>query len=239
MIKKIHYCWFGGNPLTEIANKCISSWKEHMPEYEIVEWNESNYDVTAIPYIKQAYEQKKYAFVSDYARFDILNRYGGVYLDIDVEILKSVEPLLDKGVLGFESHLCINPGLIMYSTPDNMLYDEILGYYKGNDFNINYNVVNITTDILIKYGLKLDNTLQEIKNIKIYPMEYFNPRGEFYYKPTITPNTYSIHHYNASWTSYTTKERFAFKGKYGKNWKIMFFLRHPILTIKHIFSKRG
>ncbi|MBP3381927.1 MAG: glycosyl transferase, partial [Clostridia bacterium] len=79
--RKIHYCWFGGNPLPELAQKCIASWKKHCPDFEIVEWNESNYDVHKNPYIAQAYEQKKYAFVSDYMRFDILHRYGGVYLD--------------------------------------------------------------------------------------------------------------------------------------------------------------
>mgnify|MGYP001644804644 FL=1 len=95
--KIIHYCWFGGHPLPASALKCIESWRKYCPDYEIKEWNESNYDVNKIPYISQAYEVKKYAFVSDYARFDILYQYGGVYFDTDVEVIKPIDEIIEKG----------------------------------------------------------------------------------------------------------------------------------------------
>ena len=112
--KKIHYCWFGGNPLPLLAQKCIESWKKYLPDYEIIEWNEANYDVHKIPYISQAYKAKKYAFVSDYARVDILNEHGGVYFDTDVEVLKDLSPILAKGpFLGIEAAGAIANGLGM------------------------------------------------------------------------------------------------------------------------------
>lgn len=114
--KIIHYCWFGGNPLPELAQKCIASWKKFLPDYEIKEWNESNYDVRKIPYIEQAYNAKKYAFVSDYARFDILYQYGGIYFDTDVEVIKPFDEILKRRARhrkpGGESNLQGNTGFI-------------------------------------------------------------------------------------------------------------------------------
>lgn len=95
--KIIHYCWFGGNPLPKSAERCIASWRKFLPDYEIKEWNENNYDVHKIQYIQEAYEAKKYAFVSDYARFDILYQYGGIYFDTDVEVLKPLEDIIARG----------------------------------------------------------------------------------------------------------------------------------------------
>src|SRR5215510_15199585 len=110
--KIIHYCWFGGNPLSELALKCIASWKKYFPNYEIKEWNESNYDVHKIPYTSEAYNAKKYAFVSDYARFDILYQYGGIYFDVDVEVIKQFGDILnDTGFMGMETLSGCNAGL--------------------------------------------------------------------------------------------------------------------------------
>ena len=95
--KIIHYCWFGGNPLPPLAKKCIASWKKYLPDYEIRQWDESNYDVNKIPYIKEAYAAKKFAFVSDYARFDILYNYGGIYFDTDVEIISPLDCIISAG----------------------------------------------------------------------------------------------------------------------------------------------
>lgn len=92
--KKIHYCWFGRNPLPELARRCIESWKKYCPDYEIIEWNEDNYDINKIPYVKEAYQAKKWAFVTDYVRLDVVNKFGGIYLDTDVELLKSLDSLL-------------------------------------------------------------------------------------------------------------------------------------------------
>ena len=95
--KIIHYCWFGGNPLPELAIKCIESWKKYLPDYEIKEWNESNFDINCCAYVREAYEAKKWAFVSDYARFWILYQHGGLYFDTDVELIKSIDDLIVKG----------------------------------------------------------------------------------------------------------------------------------------------
>ena len=101
--KKIHYCWFGGNPLPNLALECIASWKKFLPEYEIKEWNEKNFDVNMIPYTAEAYRQKKYAFVSDYARFWILEKYGGIYFDTDVEVIRPLDDIIAAGnFMGFE-----------------------------------------------------------------------------------------------------------------------------------------
>ena len=119
--KIIHYCWFGRNPLPELARKCIASWRKYLPDYEIKEWNEDNFDVNIIPYTAEAYAQKKYAFVSDYARFWILYRYGGIYFDTDVEVIRPLDDIIARGCfMGFETDpapkqsgvdACVNPGL--------------------------------------------------------------------------------------------------------------------------------
>lgn len=102
--KIIHYCWFGRNPLPELAQKCIASWKKYLPDYEIKEWNEDNFDVNIIPYTAEAYAQKKYAFVSDYARFWILHKYGGIYFDTDVEVIRPIDDIIARGnFMGFET----------------------------------------------------------------------------------------------------------------------------------------
>ena len=104
--KKIHYCWFGRNPLPESAKKCIESWKKYCPEYEIIEWNEDNFDLTENRYAREAYEQKKWAFVSDYARLKIVYEQGGIYMDVDVELIKPLDELTElDGYMGFEKEI--------------------------------------------------------------------------------------------------------------------------------------
>lgn len=207
--KIIHYCWFGGNPLPDFALRCIDSWKKYFPDYEIKEWNETNDNLDACDYIKEAYEKKQWAFVSDYARFDILYQYGGIYFDTDVEVINSFENILSKGAWmgceALESQQKIVPGL--------GLYKEILDNYRNAHF-IDANggmdittVVVRTTEILKKHGFEADNmSIQEIEGITIYPPEYFGPvncnTGELF----ITENTRSIHHYAATWMSESEKK---------------------------------
>ena len=126
MQKTIHYCWFGRGDKPEKIKKCMASWSRICPDYKIVEWNEDNFDINICPYVKQAYEAKKYAFVSDYARFYALNKFGGVYLDTDVELLKDITPLLNSNFLGFESDTSVNSGLIMCAEADNELCKAML-----------------------------------------------------------------------------------------------------------------
>ena len=205
--KKIHYCWFGGNTLPLLAQKCIESWKKYLPDYEIIEWNESNYNVHKIPYISQAYEAKKYAFVSDYARVDILNEHGGVYFDTDVEVLKDLSPILNKGqFLGIEAPGAINNGLGMAAEKADAILVEILESYSKENFvnpDGTYNLKTVVTrvsDIFRNYGFTDDaDHVQEIANYNIYPAEYFSPKNVVTGIIRITENTYTIHHYDASW----------------------------------------
>lgn len=209
--KVIHYCWFGNNPLPALAVKCIDSWKKIFPDYEIKEWNETNYDVHFIPYIHEAYEAKKYAFVSDYARFDILYRYGGLYFDTDVEVIKPMDDIITKGpFMGCETGADkpgVNPGLGLGVNPGLGLYGELLQIYGGlhfvkTDGTLNLKtVVEYTTELLYKHGLKSTNEIQVCAGIWIYPQEYFCPISVDDGKLRITPNTVSIHHYAQSWQS--------------------------------------
>ena len=205
--KKIHYCWFGGNPLPVLAQKCIESWKKYLPDHEIIEWNETNYNVHKIPYISQAYQAKKYAFVSDYARVDILNEQGGVYFDTDVEVLKDLSPILNKGqFLGLEAAGAIANGLGMAAEAGDAILQEILASYQQEPFlyaDGTYNLKTVVTrvsDIFKKYGFTNEvENIQEIANYSIYPPEYFSPKNVVTGIIKLTENTYTIHHYDASW----------------------------------------
>lgn len=214
--KVIHYCWFGGNPLPELAEKCIASWRKYLPDYEIKLWDETNFDVNCCVYTRQAYEAKKYAFVSDYVRFRVLYENGGIYFDTDVEVINSLSDIIAAGpFMGFEkSSATVNdnsktggvaPGLGLGVNPGLGLYREILEKYEKIHFldaqgRPNYTtVVKYTTDVLLKYGLKLNNTLQKVCGINIYPSDYFCPSSFSDRTVVITQNTRTIHHFAESW----------------------------------------
>lgn len=210
--KIIHYCWFGGKPLPELAQKCIASWKKFCPDYEIKEWNESNYDVTKNNYMKKAFENKQWAFVSDYARLDIIYENGGTYFDIDVEVVRSLDSLLNlKGFMGIENEKTFagekfcNTGLGFGAIPKLPIIKEFRDNYEHINFikedgSFNQTVCSVfQTEILLKKGLKFDNSIQEIEGLTIFPAEYFAPKEFFSGKINLTENTYSIHHFDASW----------------------------------------
>ena len=205
--KIIHYCWFGKNPLPELAVKCIDSWRKFLPDYEIKEWNEDNYDIRKIQYISQAYDAKKYAFVSDYARFDILYQYGGLYFDTDVEVIKPLDEILKRGAFaGVESAGALNAGLGLASPAASPVYKEILDSYKDSSFIKADGSMDLTTvvtrvsDIFRKHGFTDKNEIQEVDGITVYPSEYFCPINPSTGELRITENTYTIHHYAATWT---------------------------------------
>ena len=218
--KVIHYCWFGRNELPETAVKCISSWRKYFPEYEIKEWNEDNFDVNVIPYTKEAYAAKKYAFVSDYARFDILYRYGGLYFDTDVEVIKNFEDIIGKGpFMGCEldytgkSDLKVAPGLGLGCDMHNSFYLKLLELYKtlkfkNEDGSINTKtIVEYTTDLLRREGLQSkDNEIQKVAGLYIYPSDFFCPKNYATGEIKITNNTCCIHHYDASWCTSAYKK---------------------------------
>ena len=212
--KKIHYCWFGGSPLPDSAKKYIETWKKYCPDYEIIEWNEKNFDIAQNQYCKEAYEAKKWAFVSDYARFWILYKYGGIYFDTDVEVIKPLDDIVAKGpFMGCErdgdknksAAIAAAPGLGLGVNPGLALYKEILDLYdtlhfKNSDGSLNLKtVVQYTTETLVKHGLKNTNQIQKCAGIYIYPQEYFCPKNIVTGKLEITKNTYTIHHFDGSW----------------------------------------
>lgn len=154
--KIIHYCWFGRNPLPESALKCIASWRKFFPDYEIVEWNEDNFDVNAIPYTAQAYAAKKYAFVSDYARLKILYDHGGLYFDTDVEVIKPFDDILAGGAfMGCEltaaQGCAVNPGLGLGVSAGSGLYNVLLDKYASLSFILEDGSLNLTT--IVSYSL--------------------------------------------------------------------------------------
>lgn len=216
--KVIHYCWFGRNPLPPLAIKCIDSWKKYLPDYEIKEWNEDNFDVNIIPYTAQAYQAKKYAFVSDYARFWILYHYGGIYFDTDVEAIKPIDDIVEKGAfMGIEKDynygITVAPGLGLGVEAGHPLYKEFMDYYSTYTFTDETGKMNMktivayTTEILFKHGLSNVPGIQTIEGIKIYPSEYFCPRNTVTKRFHITESTRTIHHYAASWNDSSMTKR--------------------------------
>lgn len=214
MIKKIHYCWFGGNPLPESAKKCINSWKKYCPGFEIVEWNEKNFDVNVCAYTREAYQAKKWAFVSDYARFKILYLEGGLYFDTDVEMIKPIDDIISKGAfMGCEA-FDIAPGLGLYAPPQLSIYKEFLEHYEQQHFIRKDGLYDLktvgsrVTKILCQYGYDIDriNETQTIRELKIYPSDFFCPIDYSTRNLCITKNTRTIHHYDGSW--YNERERY-------------------------------
>lgn len=217
--KRIHYCWFGGNPLPELAEKCIASWKKYCPDYEIVEWNESNFDINCCDYVREAYEAKKWAFVSDVARLYALVQHGGIYMDTDVEVLKPLDEFLSYEALsGFESKTQIPTGLMACREGQPLFaellheYDDIHFLRKDGSCDVTTNVTRITNACL-KYGLRLDNTLQTVNGFTLFPSDYFCPKDFETKITTITDNTYAIHHFDGSWLTEEDKYIQTARGK--------------------------
>ncbi|MBS5999921.1 MAG: glycosyl transferase [Haemophilus haemolyticus] len=208
--KKIHYCWFGNNPLPESVQRCIKSWSQYCPDYEIIEWNEGNYNVNKIPFIDKAYKEKKYAFVSDYARLDIIYNEGGIYLDTDVEIINNIDSLLKHNCfLGFEFAGEVNTGIGFGAIQNHQFIYENMQYYHNTEFDMNNIItcVNVTSSLLLEKGLQAIDESQVIDDIYIYSTEYFCPLNYKTNELNITTNTYSIHHYDATWQPFRMKIR--------------------------------
>lgn len=243
--KVIHYCWFGGNPLPEMAHKCIASWKRYLPDYEIKQWDESNFDVFQAPYVAEAYRLKKYAHVSDYARFWILYHEGGIYFDIDVEVIRPMDDILAKGsYAGFECpegspednpNGDINPGLGIAVPANHPFFKIMLDFYNYHHF-VRWNGKNsgnITHKVthFLDYNHKeiLDGGIMKVSGLFIYPIEYFCPLNYYTGELHITDNTRTIHHYMASWV----KKQNRFQGLMNR---IKYIYVRVICTLKHHFK---
>ena len=217
--KKIHYCWFGGKPLNKLGKKCLKSWKKFFPDYEIIEWNESNFNLNCCQYVQEAAKEKKWAFVSDYVRFKALYEQGGLYFDTDVEVVKPFDDILVNGAfMGCENpdldfSYAVNPGLGIAVAPGLDIYKEILEDYEKSSFykkdgTLNlYTIVQRTTEILRKHGLRDTMDIQKVADITIYPAEFFCPINMRTGRLEMTPNTHSIHRYAGSWCDKKSKTR--------------------------------
>ena len=206
--KIIHYCWVGNCPKPKSVLYCIESWRKFCPDYRIIEWNESNYDFSKNKYMRQAYEAKKWGFVPDYARLDIVYQYGGIYLDTDVEVFKSFDDVLDnESFWGFEQKNYVATSTIG-SCKHNSLIKMFLDAYNGRQFLKDDGTyddltnVAIITEILEGIGLKVNGKYQKIDGYgTFYPQTYFSPYDYINCRYFISENTYAMHHFHKSWLS--------------------------------------
>lgn len=203
--KIIHYCWFGGNELPDLAKNCIASWEKYCPDYVIKEWNENNFDLNCNDYVREAYKNKKWAFITDYVRLHAMVNEGGIYMDTDVEVCKNLDVFLsEKAFSGFQTEDSIPTGIMAcekgYPVFEKILkdYDNRSFYMPDGQLNITPNVVYVT-DEYRKYGLQFNNQKQTIAGFTIYPVDFFCAKS---WKTGViikTENTYTIHHFLGSW----------------------------------------
>jgi len=212
--KIIHYCWFGGNPKPESVKKYIESWHKYCPDYEFREWNETNFDINENNYCKEAYEAKKWAFVTDYVRLKALYEYGGIYMDTDVEVIKSLDPLLKYDAFsGYESNTRILTGT-MASCKQNEWIEMFLKNYDHRHFKDANGKLDLTTNVEVitqltreRYQLNLDGTLKFFaNNMVILPFDYLCAKDLSTGEIKKTVNTYTIHHFTSSWLPKETQE---------------------------------
>lgn len=202
--KKIHYCWFGGKPKPKLVERCINSWKKFCPDYEIIEWNENNFDVNLNAYTRMCHEEKKYAFLSDYVRLLVIEEHGGIYFDTDVEVLKPFDELLShQAFYCFETAQYVATGLGFGSVAHGrsvkallMEYDDLLSGEKGV-----VGCPRLNTVALQKLGLKQDGSTQRVADATILSSEYMNPFDPATGILKKTENTFSVHWYSAAWIS--------------------------------------
>ena len=210
--KVIHYCWFGKGKMPSLSEKCIESWKKYCPEYKIVCHNEENFDITQNRYAREAYEAGKWAFVSDYVRLKVLYEEGGIYLDTDVELIKPLDALIEKnGYMGFDDNGLVSTGLGFACEKGNSLVGALLSDYNDISFVLpdgSYDLLpcpDRNTKTMQKLGLDINIQDQIFMGLRILPEDYLCPMKYYTGRKKITQNTYSIHHFCASWTSPRSK----------------------------------
>lgn len=234
--KIIHYCWFGGGEMSPLEKKCMESWRTRLPGFEIKEWNETNFDVNSVQFTREAYARKKWAFVSDYVRLYALKQDGGIYLDTDVEVLKTLDEFLDlSAFVGYETTDYCQTGLIA-SEKSGLLVEDFLKAYENKPFVLSDGRLNTIanvdylTKIVNAHNIKLDGRAKDIPGyLRIYPKDFFCPKRHEDGKIILTENSYTIHHFAGSWL--TKREKFAkFVGQHthpmAEYW-IKYFTRNP------------
>ncbi|MCR8635386.1 glycosyltransferase family 32 protein [Paenibacillus radicis (ex Xue et al. 2023)] len=204
--KILHYCWFGGKEKPDIVKRCMDSWKQNLSNYEIIEWNEDNFDISSITYVREAYEARKFAFVSDYVRVYALYHFGGIYLDTDVEVFKPFDDLLHHDSFwGFEQENYVATSTIG-AAKGNQLIKTFLDSYEQKAFikddgtQDDLTNVAIITRILQDIGVKANGEYQELEGLAaFYPQTYFSPYDYINCRKFITADTYAMHHFHKSW----------------------------------------
>lgn len=263
MNKYIHYCWFGDKPLPKLAKKCIESWKKYLPDYEIIKWSEENVDLNECPFIKEAYANKKWAFVADYARTKALKEMGGIYFDTDMEVIKNVDNLFDCDTfLGIEDTGFVAVGVWYEKEKDAILPTELLKKYRSmkgfsQEEMASLSIPKLISQVLDKYGLEYGSSEIQVLNntIKIYPREYFYPYSYDRSNNLFTDNTCMIHYYDASWIPFRDRFEINMARRIGRSrtYKIMTtyhkvkdvirkiakVILFPLLIIRNIKNKRA
>lgn len=220
--KVIHYCWFGGNPLSPKAEACILSWKEKMPAFAIKEWNETNFDIHCCRYVQEAYAEKKYAFVADYVRFWALYHFGGIYLDSDVEAIKPLDRFLDHAFFtGFECKSFLEPA-VMGAVKEHPINRELLDFFENRSFYNGDGSPDLTplpkafTAAFLPKNLAIDYKKNQVLegNIGVYARKYFSPMNPATFKYKVTKNTYTVHKFTNSWRDQEDMVRLERLGRY-------------------------
>ncbi|WP_455537659.1 glycosyltransferase family 32 protein [Terrisporobacter sp.] len=212
--KKIHYCWIGGNDKPLSVENSINSWKKYLPDYEIIEWNENNFDFSqSNRYVKEAIKEKKWAFVSDYMRLNILYNEGGIYLDTDVEIVANLDGFLEN-----DSFMCMESldtvcTALIGSKKNQKWICELLELYDKRKFIKDDGTLDLTPNsryifeyLSTEYNLVRNNSINKLAcRLTMYPSEYFSPKNYSTMKMKITENTHAIHHYEGMWKKKSDK----------------------------------
>lgn len=235
--KKIHYCWFGRGQMPELAKRCIESWKKYCPDYEVKEWNEDNFDLDMYPYVREAYDNRKFAFVTDVVRLYALLKEGGIYMDTDVEVLKPLDSLCEyEAVSGFEAEARIPTGL-MACRDSHPLFQEMLNDYDGlhfvrkdGSFDMTTNVTRIT-NVCIRHGFVPNGKLQTVAGFTLLPQDYLCPKDFGTKKIHLTKNTLCIHHFDGSWMKKSDKVKSLIIAKLGPK------LSNVLVYLKNVLRK--
>ena len=261
--KIIHYCWFGRGQKNELALKCIESWKKNCPEYILKEWNEDNFDLNSNKYVRQAYDSRRYAFVTDYVRLFALYNEGGIYMDTDVEVLKPLDVFLKhKAFSSFENNDKIPTGIMAAEQGNQWIFDLMQEYVdlefvdSDGKLDLTTNVERITRLTMKEYGLVPKSGYQELKGgvVTLYPHDYFCPKDWETGNINLTENSHTIHHFSGSWHTEEEKKKnarylkrkYKYIARYGKEktekifarenimLRIVYNITHPMHAVKKI-----
>lgn len=203
--KKIHYCWFGKGEKSKLIQDCIASWKRVCPDYEIVEWNEDNFDLECIPYVASAYKAKRYAHVTDYARLKIVYENGGIYLDTDVELIASLDRFLSHdSFFAMQHSMEVASGLGFGAVAGAAILAELMENYEHKpcaerDSFLSETCVETDKPVFERRGLAPTNKVMYLEDTVVYPPRFFDPKDFETGKTTLTEDTVSIHHYSRTW----------------------------------------